>query len=264
MPNRFALGPRSLIGRYYARWQPPAGLAKELGDRIHAKTSTPVGVIVINTRGKVTIKDYVSYERLDRIPAWQADKKSLYRNYNPDTTFYKANVDAYLKGWQDYWKRVSDEPGFAQSNASGGMPWYPRPPSGASTAATTRYNWAICNFSPAAFKGVICFTPAAFVGEDEGAGFGEQFTVMANCWKEAFSYGKQGIDPQFVYTLPAKTLAPEITAPAGIQGASTPVEVTAWPNLNAYDREARAQVIGDDVKAVLDAAVKAAYQQEAE
>ena len=143
--------------------------------------------------------------------------------------------------------------------ASGGMPGYPRPPSGANTTATTRYNWAISTFSPAAFKGVICFTPATFVGEDEGAGFGEQFTVMANCWKDAFSCGKQELDPQFVYTVPAKLLAPKITAPAGIKGKSTAVEVAAWPVLTGWDNEARQPALGDDVKAVLDAAVKAVY-----
>ena len=34
-------------------------LAKELGDRIHAKTGRPVGIIAINTQGGVALKDYV-------------------------------------------------------------------------------------------------------------------------------------------------------------------------------------------------------------
>lgn len=261
MPNRFKLATGSRIGRYYARWQTPQGLAKELGDRIHAKTGNPVGVMVINTRGSVSLKDYVGYQWLDKVEAWKADQKDLYGRYNPDTTFYKTNVDAYMKTWQDFWKRVAEQPGFAQDNASGGIPSFPRPPAAGSSSATTRYNWAITNFSPAAFKGIICLTPETFIGEDEGAGFGEQFSVMANCWKETFAYGKKAIDPHFVYTVPSKELAPKITAPVGIEGASTAVEMTVWPEINQRDPDNNNQlIISNEIKAVLDTGVKATYK----
>ena len=83
---------------------------------------------------------------------------------------------------------------------------------------------------------------------------------MANCWKETFSYGKQVLDPHFVYTVPAKALAAKLTAPAGIKGESTAVEMAAWPEIKKTDPKTRQPIIGDDIKAVLDAAVKAVYK----
>ena len=37
-----------------------------------------------------------------------------------------------------------------------------------------------------------------------------------------------GVDPQFVYTVPSKTLAPRITRPKSVKGKNTAVEINSW------------------------------------
>ena len=51
---------------------------------------------------------------------------------------------------------------------------------------------------------------------------------MANSWKKHF-----GGDPAFIYTVPAKSLAPKVAKPEGIDGASKGVEVSAWTGAEA-------------------------------
>ena len=121
------------------------------------------------------------------------------------------------------------------------------------------YNMLIAAFNPANFKGVICLTPARFIGGDEGAGFGAEFAVMANCWKETFAAGGSPLDPHFVYTLPGKSLAAKITKPTGIQGRHTAYEMNEWL-APGYDNETRQSVVGEELGKFLDAAVKAVYK----
>ena len=90
----------------------------------------------------------------------------------------------------------------------------------------------ITSFSPANFKGVICLTPASFFEEDQGANFGSDFSVLANCWKESFALrqgsGQEVEDPHFFYTIASKELAPKITMPDKIKGKSTAYEINHW------------------------------------
>jgi len=59
---------------------------------------------------------------------------------------------------------------------------------------------------------------------DQGANYGTELAVLANCLKSKFG----GPDPRFFYTIPTKDLAPKISSPAGIKGASTRCEISHW------------------------------------
>ena len=219
MPNRYKLNasgyPKS---RYYARWTPPRGFAKELGERIFAKTGKPVGIVIMNTRSGVPIKRWVGYEWLKQAPAWKADMDELYSRYAPDPKAYFANAETFIADWKAYWKKNR-----ADHSESGGIPRFPAGQP-VTTSATMTYNMLVTTFSPGNFKGIICLTPESFCEEGQGADFGPKFSIMANCWKETFARGKEVLDPHFFYALPNKELAPKITKPMKIKGKSTAVE----------------------------------------
>lgn len=261
MPDRFKLTESGFIAsRFYAVWEPPVGIARILGERIHAITGKPVGVIVMNTQMPVPIKSMVGFEWLDQIPEWKNDRAQLYNRYVQDPSAYSTNTTKYIDDWKAYWKRIEQDPSFATSNESAGIPVY----AGAAevdTQATMVYNLNVVPYGPANFKGVISLTPPSYMGDDHGATFGKELSTMANCWKDTFARGKQVIDPHFVYTLPTKELAPNITVPKDIKGASTAVEVSTWTPINKTDPKTRHPVINDDVTAVIDAAVKAVYRK---
>ncbi len=185
------------------------------------------------------------------MPAWKADGDELYNRYAPDPKVYAANAETYINDWKTYWKNVSTDPAFE----AGAMPRFPGAKA-VETPATMTYNMLIAAFGPGNFKGVICLTPGSFMGEDEGANFGRQFSAMANSWKETFAYGKQVIDPHFFYTVPDKTLAPKITAPMRIKGKSTAYPMKEWLSVGYANRQS---VVGEDLKAFLDAAVNTIY-----
>jgi len=259
VPERFKLSSSgSQHSRFYSLWAPPQGLAKALGERIHAKTGKPVGIIIMNATSDLPIKAWVGYSWLKQVPSWKADGDELYSRYAPDPKVYADNADAYIKDWQAYWQKIATDPSFSRSNDSGGMPRFPGSKS-VKTPATMTYNMLIAAFGPANFKGVICLTPKSFIGADEGASFGGQFSVMANCWKDTFMSGKSVIDPHFVYALPNKSLASKIVASTDIKGKSTAIELKQWPEFK-IDPETRQTIVGQDLTAFLDAAVKAVYK----
>ena len=80
------------------------------------------------------------------------------------------------------------------------------------------------SFTPGAFKGILFLSNPDMVAEDGGALFGEQMSALANCMKKRFG----GDDTPFYYTLPAKSLAPKITNPAGIKGRGEALEIADW------------------------------------
>jgi len=225
MPERYKMNASgNPISRFYARWTPPTGFAKELGERIHAKTGMPVGIVIMNTTGAVPIKGWVGYEWLKGVPGWKADVDELYSRYAPDPEAFASNAETFIKDCKGYWDKVATDPIFRTTNASGGMPRFP----GAKrvrTPATMTYNMMTSTFSPANFKGIVCLTPKSFYADDQGEGFAAELAAMANCWKETFADGQQVIDPHFFYTMPGKGVAPKIAGPEGIKGESTGLEV---------------------------------------
>ncbi|MBT3198580.1 MAG: hypothetical protein HN350_01570 [Phycisphaerales bacterium] len=254
LPDRFKLSSSGTQNsRFFSTWAAGEGVAKVLGDRIHAKTGKPVGIIIMNSLGDLPIKAWVGYDSLKQCPAWKGDADELYSRYAPDPKVYASNAETYISDWKAYWKKVATDPTFE----AGAMPRFPGSKS-VKTPATMTYNMLICAFGPGNFKGVICLTPKSFLGEDKGAGFGTRFSIMANSWKDTFAYGKQVLDPHFFYTVPSKTLAPKITTPTGIKGKATAYEMNQW--LTTYDPKTRKTAVGEDVVKFLESAVNAVYK----
>ena len=247
MPYRYKLEIPPKGTRHYAIWRsgsdlsdksPIHVLANVLGARIRARTGKPVGILVMNTRDgdKIRISNWIGYDWLDQAPSLKDELQSLQTVY-PDNPAYFKNVEEYISDWKTFWKTIPmgvlSAKKFDEGQASIALP---RLKSASSPAAGT-YNMLITSFNPGNFKGVICLTPESFFEEDEGANFGSEFSVMANCWKENFACP----DPYLFYTIPSNELVPKITEPKKIKGKSTAYEISRWltaPRGDAASREA--------------------------
>ena len=58
-------------------------------------------------------------------------------------------------------------------------------------------------------------------------------SALANCFKAKLG----GDDVPFFYTMPASSLAPKITKPQSIKGASTAIEIDQWTAAKPNDKE---------------------------
>jgi hypothetical protein len=94
--------------------------------------------------------------------------------------------------------------------------------------ATWTYNVYVHSFAPTALKGVILLAGEGVVGDDQGANFGSEMSVLVNCLKAKFG----GDDLPVIYTVPSKALAPNITQPKGIKGKSTAIEIGDWTEVS--------------------------------
>ncbi len=256
MPQRFKMNASgNPISRFFTRWAPVTGLTQELAERIHAKTKGPVGVIVLDPGTVSPIKEWVGYEHLAKVKAWKSDYDQLYPRYAADPEAYVKNSEGYVKAWQEYWKSVKTDPGFE----TGAMAKFPGAVT-VDTKATRIYNQSICGVSPGNFKGIICLTGKGFVMEDEGAGFAEQFAVMANCWKDSFAWGGEVEDPYFIYAMPSKALAPKISVPKGIRGDSSGFQINDWMKIESKrTKEGVETTLCDNVMKLIDHAVEEVY-----
>jgi sialate O-acetylesterase len=251
-PTRFKLNASgNPISRFFSRWSPTLGLTKELAQRIHAKTGRPVGIVILDTPAR-PMKGWVSYESLKEHPAWKSDVEELTPLYVKDPKGLLSNSSTYITRWQEYWKNVANAHDFE----TGALPAFPGN-SKIGTNATKIYCQSISAFTPGNFKAILCLTGKETVS-DEGAGFGPKFSIMANGWKSAFDRGKSTIDPHLVYALPTKALAPKLTSPTGIKGASSAVEMKAWPTVK-YDRREDTFSYGPGLLDLFDQAVSAVY-----
>jgi hypothetical protein len=102
--------------------------------------------------------------------------------------------------------------------------------------ATTTYNVYVDCFSPAQVSGVVFLSGNAMIADGQGANFGPEMSALANCFKSRFG----GDDVPFFYTIPASSLAPKITKPLSIKGASTAIEISelsaARPGTKSNDK----------------------------
>ncbi len=253
MPMRFKMNASgNPTSRFFSRWAPTTGLTQALAEKIHARTGKPVGVIVLDPGGG-TIKEWTGFEHLSKITAWLPDHEQLSPRHAPDPNAYVTHAEAYVQNWREYWKKVQSDPTFHTGNMAG----FPGATS-VETRATTIYNQSICAFSPGNFTAILCLTGKDFVADDEGAGFGEQFAVMANSWKETFARGREVIDPYFIYAMPGKELAPKITAPKGIKGRSMAYAVQEWLAIGRGGNVGEGTG-GEVLGGLIDAAVNAVY-----
>ena len=260
-PARYSVSTSTTLDSGYAsRWEPAKGdLPGMLGQRIAAKTGRPVGIIFMQSAGgkdiaEPELKNWIDAESLFKAPSLMEDHKEL-AAAQPGNPFYDADVRRYLADWKKYWSDYIPKL-IAEKRVPDGIAWGTYPAFGRviTTTAGQSYNVLTCPFWPGSYKGVVFLTGEGMFTKDQGGNFGEQFTVLANSWKEKFACQ----DPRFVYTLPSKTLAPKITQPAGIKGKSTAMEIDQWPSAKPGDKDAAAA--NARLSALLDRIVKEAYE----
>jgi len=241
-PSRFSVcvsrTPRKMqangkwIGRFASYWKDASGLAAALGNSISAKTGRPVGIIFMQTKSNVPIKNWIAPGFLKDAPSLMEDYKTVGSQYR-DNPYYLANVRRYIAQWKQYWGE--HVPAMMETKAvPDGSSWghYPSPkPQVGDSTATWTYNVYVHCFTPAALSGIVFLSSESMVADDQGTNFGPEISALANCFKTRFALGRDGEDIPFVYTVPSKTLAPKLTQPEGIKGRSIAVEIGDWLEL---------------------------------
>jgi hypothetical protein len=227
-PRRFSvcISTSAIDNRFDSVWRSAGGgLAGMLGERIHAKTGKPVGIIYMDGDAP-ELKSWIATDDLRQSPSLM-DDYSQFQTLRPGNPQYAANARKYVAEWRKYWSEYVPAM-IAGKRVPDGVPWgtYPTFAGSVATDASQAFNVLVHSFWPGSFKGILFVSGEALFKKDQGANFGEQFTVLANSWKRKFACP----DPTFIYTIPSSTLAPKITKPQAIQGRSVAVEINGWPN----------------------------------
>jgi len=240
-PSRFSVCISTTPGNSYdSRWEDAkGGFAAVLGQRIAAKTGKPVGIIFMQSEGgknvvQPELKSWLDAESLQQAPSLIEDCKQL-AGVEPGTQYYDANVRSYIAAWKTYWGEYIPKM-IAEKRVPDDVPWgiYPTFGGKITTEAAQSYNVLTCPFTPGSVKGIIFLAGEAMFKNDQGANFAEQFTVLANSWKEKFACE----DPAFFYTVPSQALAAKVSKPGKINGRSIPLEINSWPLANPKDKDA--------------------------
>jgi len=224
--------------RFASYWKDAQGLAAAFGHTLAAKSKQPVGIIFLQAKKDVPLKNWIAPEFLKDAPSLEPDYRTIGSKY-PDNPYYLDNVRRYIRDWKGYWADYI--PAMIKNQAvSEGAEWgdnwgqYPSPKADfGDTTATFEYNVYMHSFTPAALSGVVFLTGKGMVAGDEGANFGPEMAVLAKSVKSRFSLWQEDVDTPVFYTVPSKALAPKITQPSGINGSSTAVPVSDWSDLNA-------------------------------
>ena len=220
--------------RYASYWKDAHGLAATIGNTISAKTGRPVGIIFMQTRSGVPIKNWLAVDFLDKSPRLMEDYKTVGSQYR-DNPHYLTNVRRYVSDWKQLWEQ--HVPAMIATKAvPDGSSWgvIPSPqPNVGDSKATWTYNVYTHSFGPIALSGIIFLSGEAMVADDEGANFGTEMSVLASCFKSKFD----AEDIPFIYTLPSKTLAPKVTTPK-VEGKSTAIEIGEWADVSSVIQEA--------------------------
>ncbi len=214
--------------RFASLWEDADGFAAALGNKIGAKTGRPVGIIFMQSdAGKGTpdaqLKQWISAEGLGLAPSLKDDFEQL-AAIRPGNPIFDANVRRYIADWKKFWSEYVPEM-MKTKRVPDGVPWgtYPAMASSITTNASDTYNVLVHSFTPASLKGVIFLSSKDMVAADQGANFAEQLSALANSWKQGF-----GGEPDFLYTIPGKSLAPKISSPSKINGKSAAFEINNW------------------------------------
>jgi len=214
--------------RFASEWKnAEGGFAAALGERIHAKTGQPVGIIYMDG-DDLELKHWIGFDHLKQAPSRLADYKDL-GAVIPGNPYYDANARRYVAAWKAYWGEYIPQM-IATKAAPDGAAWgsYPTLASSVTTTASQAYNIMVYPFSDCRFKGIIFLCGEKMFAEDQGANYGPELSALANCLKDDFG----GADPCFVYTIPSKRLASKITKPTAIQGQIAAYEIDHWLTLN--------------------------------
>ncbi len=210
--------------KFASVWEDANGFAAALGHRIGSKTGKPVGIIYMRSDEATTeLKQWMPAESLCHVPSLAADDKEQ-GALRPGSPHYDANIKHYIGEWKTLWGTYVPEM-IKTKRVPDGAPWggLPSMEAAVTTTAGHTYNVVVHSFTPANLKGVIFLSGKALFEKDQGAHFGEQFSALANSWKELF-----GGDPHIYYSIPGKDLAPRISSPQSIKGRSIGVEIDNW------------------------------------
>ena len=215
-----------------SRWEDASGFAAALGNRIGNKTGQPVGIIFMQCDETTKeLKQWIPAEVLGEIPSLAADDKEL-GTLRPGSPHYAANVNRFIEDWKALWGTYVPEM-IRTKRVPDAAPWGGLPSMEASVTTTAghTYNALVHSFTPANLKGIIFLSGKELFEKDQGAHFGEQFSALANSWKELF-----GGEPYLFYSIPNKSIAPKITDPQQINGKSTGVIINDWSNIEDVNR----------------------------
>ncbi len=228
MPSRFSIATSRGLraeNRFGSYWRDAEGLAAAFGHGIAAKTKQPVGIIFMQTKTDVSLKNWIAADFLNQAPSLMADYKTV-GSQHPNNPHYLENVRRYAADWRKYWGEYI--PAMIETKAApDGAKWgvYPSPaPQIGDSKATMTYNVFVDCFSHAQMSGIVFIHGNAMIADKEGANFGSEMSALANSFKSRFG----GDEVPFFYTLPATSLAPKITKPQSIKGRSTALEIDQW------------------------------------
>jgi sialate O-acetylesterase len=243
-PSRFSVAVSTTPENSYAsRWDDAGGdPAGVLGRRIAAKTGKPVGIVFMQSatgKGSVDpeLKNWISADCLNQAPSLMADYQSVIAMF-PGNPYYDVNVKRYIADWKKYWSDYIPAM-IATKKVPDGSAWgiFPTLSVAASQSeASQGYNVMVHSFTPASFRGIVFLCSQRMFEADQGANYGTELAVLANCWKDKFG----GPDPRFFHTIPTKELAPKISQPDGIKGAGTACEISHWLAAKPGDNEGAA------------------------
>lgn len=230
-PRRFSVATSTTPeNRFACLWEDATGAPAALAASLATSPDRPVGIVFMQSMhaGKglpdATLKEWIAADRLNLAPSLKGDYQQL-AAVRPGNDYYDANARRYIAEWKKLWSSYVPEM-MASKRVPDGAAWgaYPSMASSITTTGSQTWNVLAESFSPGAFKGVIFLSNPDMVAEDKGALFGEQMSALANGMKKRFG----GEDTPFYYTLPAQSLAPQITKPTGIEGRAEALEITDW------------------------------------
>lgn len=255
MPSRFSIatsrGPKP-DNRFAAYWKDAEGLAAAFGHGIAAKTKNPVGIIFMQGRSDMALKNWIAADFLNQAPSLMADYKTV-GSQHTDNPHYLENIRRYIADWQKYWGTYI--PAMIETKAApDGAQWGVIPtlaPQIGDSQATATYNVYVDCFSPGQVSGVVFLCGNKMITDAEGANFGPEMSALANCFKSRFG----GDDVPFFYTMPAAALAPKITKPQAIKGTSTAMEInelTAVKPVNKSSTKAEQEAASARVVSLLE------------
>ncbi len=244
VPSRFSIATSRGLraeNRFASYWRDAEGLAAFFGHGIAAKKKYPVGIIFMQSKTEVALKNWISEDFLKQAPSLMSDYKSVGSQY-PNNPYYLENVRRYIREWQKYWSEYI--PAMIETKAApDGAIWgvYPtQAPDIGDSKATMTYNVYVDCFSPAQVSGIVFLHGNAMITDQEGANFGSEMSALVNCFKAKLG----GDDVPFFYTQPSSSLAPKISKPQSIKGASKALEIEQWcaakPGSKPNDKEENA------------------------
>ena len=187
MPSRFSIAmSRGLQAenRFASYWKDAEGLAAAFGHGIASKTKNPVGIIFMQSKSDVALKNWIGADFLNQAPSLMADYKTV-GSQHTDNPYYLENIRRYIADWQKYWNTYI--PAMIETKAApDGAQWGVIPtlaPEIGDSQATMTYNVYVDCFSPGQVSGVVFLCGNKMIADAQGANFGPEMSALANCFK---------------------------------------------------------------------------------